>query len=355
MDSYETILGRMKGKYRELSGYEVPEMSDIDIRMKVLAGEIYSGEINLDFVKRQLLPTTATGEFLDNHASDRGLTRLPAVKASGTVQFYVNAPNPNDIFIPQGTIVSSGGRYPVRYSTDEGVTLAHGTDVVSAPCSAISGGVNGNAAAGTVNNLITGVAGIDRVTNLYPIQGGCDAESDEELRARILRSYKTISNGVNEVYYESLALSVEGVTSASVVAGERGEGTVNIYIRSQRLPSTPELVNRVRILVSQKRGLNTDIMVFPAEDVEFDVGVEVKLKPGYSIDVVTQNIRNSINTMLDCTPTGESVYENHIGQAVMNSEGVSDYNWLGNYRNMCAVEPGEFAVLGDLEVVEAEV
>ena len=72
MDSYENILSGMKEKYTELSGNEIPEGSDIDIRMKVLAGEIFENEVSLDFIKRQMFASTATGEYLDKHAEDRG-------------------------------------------------------------------------------------------------------------------------------------------------------------------------------------------------------------------------------------------------------------------------------------------
>ena len=67
MDSYESILSGMKEKYTELSGKEIPEGSDIDIRMKVLAGEIFNNEVNLDYIKRQMFASTATGEYLDLH------------------------------------------------------------------------------------------------------------------------------------------------------------------------------------------------------------------------------------------------------------------------------------------------
>ena len=42
MESYEEILERMKNKFTELSGSNVNDDSDIGIRMKVLAGEIFS-------------------------------------------------------------------------------------------------------------------------------------------------------------------------------------------------------------------------------------------------------------------------------------------------------------------------
>lgn len=73
-------------------GYVPDDASDIGIRMKTLAGEIFSLESSLDFLKRQMFPTTATGEYLDKHAEMRGLKRKPAIKASGKLMFYVERP-----------------------------------------------------------------------------------------------------------------------------------------------------------------------------------------------------------------------------------------------------------------------
>ena len=350
MDNYETILARMKSKYEELTGYAVPELSDIDIRMKVLAGEIYNNEINLDFVKRQISPLTATGEYLDLHASDRGIERLAPVKARGLVKFISNTVAENNITIPAGTVVSTGGSDGSRYSTTAEVTLRIGRTEISAPCEAIEGGTAGNAAPNTVNVLVTNIVGIDRVNNLYAINGGCDGETDDHLRKRILEAYKYISNGTNAAYYRNLALSVEGVTSANVVPRARGEGTVDVYIASQREASSETLVNKVRELIGRERELNVDIQVFTASPVSFTVGVEVILKPGYSLETATQNIRNSINSFLDCLDIGESVYENHIGSAVISSEGVFDYRWIGNYQNRCEVNADDFPVLSELHV-----
>ena len=92
MDSYNDILNRMKEEYFRLSNNKVQDLSDIDIRMRVLAGEIYKDEVNLEFIKNQMFAKTAVGEYLDLHASDRGLTRKESVKATGKVKFYITLP-----------------------------------------------------------------------------------------------------------------------------------------------------------------------------------------------------------------------------------------------------------------------
>lgn len=91
-EAYSEILERMQTEFEKNAGYVPDDASDISIRMKTLAGEIFSLESSLDFLKRQMFPTTATGEYLDKHAEMRGLKRKPAIKASGKLMFYVERP-----------------------------------------------------------------------------------------------------------------------------------------------------------------------------------------------------------------------------------------------------------------------
>ena len=66
-ENYSEILERMQTEFEKNAGYVPDDASDIGIRMKTLAGEIFSLESSIDFLKRQMFPTTATGEYLDKH------------------------------------------------------------------------------------------------------------------------------------------------------------------------------------------------------------------------------------------------------------------------------------------------
>ena len=80
----------MKRRYQEESGFEIDEASDVAIRLRVLAGEIYNMQTTLDWTKRQFFPETATGDYLGFLARQRGLERYPAAKAKGSLTFSVN-------------------------------------------------------------------------------------------------------------------------------------------------------------------------------------------------------------------------------------------------------------------------
>ena len=88
-ETYEQIYQRMKTRWQEESGAVCDEASDIAIRLRVLAGEIYNMQTETEWLKRQMFPATATGVYLDYFAEQRGLSRREAVKARGAVSFRV--------------------------------------------------------------------------------------------------------------------------------------------------------------------------------------------------------------------------------------------------------------------------
>lgn len=351
MTSYEEILSRMKERYTEISGYQVPELSDIDIRMKVLAGEIFNNEMNLEFIKRQMFPSTATSQYLDLHAQDRGLFRKPEVKATGEVRFSISNPIEENIIIPKGTVVSTDEwDEQYRYLTDESAVLSAGNTLVNVSCTAEKGGAEYNVKADKIYTMVTNVVGIESVTNPEAFSGGADRESDEQLRKRILNSYTTISNSTNRAYYKRLALSIDGVESASVIPKVRGVGTVDIYISGDKTKATTSLVNRVQTLMDEQRELNVDVKVYAADILEVNLGVNIALKPGYSGDVVKENVRNSVEEYISMLEVGEDIYESHLGNAILSAEGVYNYSFKSTYPSYVYVAEDSVAVFSSIVI-----
>ena len=72
MERYESIYERMKDRYETLCGESVDESGDVAIRLRVLAGELYNMQTALEWHKRQMFADTASGEYLDHLAAQRG-------------------------------------------------------------------------------------------------------------------------------------------------------------------------------------------------------------------------------------------------------------------------------------------
>ena len=85
--TYEEIRARMAAEYEAQAGFAPDDASDAGIRIRVLAGEIYTALRMLEAVKDEAFPQTASGKALELHAMERGLSRKPAVRAQGTLTF----------------------------------------------------------------------------------------------------------------------------------------------------------------------------------------------------------------------------------------------------------------------------
>ena len=75
LESYKEILERMRAKYIEESGNKPEDVSDIGIRLRVMAGEVYRLQARMDWLWKQAFPETADGAQLDLHGAQRGLVR----------------------------------------------------------------------------------------------------------------------------------------------------------------------------------------------------------------------------------------------------------------------------------------
>lgn len=353
MNSYEEILGSMKEKYEELSKSTVSEQSDIMLRLRVLAGEIYNNLIAQEFVKRQMFVSSATGEYIDKHALSRGLYRKEATKAVGEVTFSVSVAPVSDIIIEKGTVVSTKSEDAVSFVTDETVTIYAGNMNATVSVTAVTGGANHNVAAESVTVIVTPTSGVTSVTNTKAMKGGSDEESDDELRERVLNSYRDIPNGTNAAYYKRLALSVPGVYSASVVAGKRGAGTLNIYlVGKQSSPVGKEIIEEVQSLVDENRELNVDVEVVYATKLSVDFTLKLKVEQGYSFDEVKAQIESDIAMYIESLGVGKEVLLCDLGEVIYHVEGVKNYEFVDAFCGDVYPEPNEYCVLSQLEITE---
>lgn len=325
MVTYSEIYNRMLNDYNTRTGNYPSDSSDVAIRLKTLAGEIFSCYMNLEFIKTQMFLTTATGEYLDYHANQRGLTRKGATKAKGTVDFGTYSSAQRTLIIPKGTVVSTSDKNPVLFETDEEATIMTGQVRTTVSCTALESGSNSNVRANRVNIIVTPVGDVSIVTNPTTFTGGSDAESDEELRGRIEDTIKNVSNGANLAYYRKLVLSVEGVDSVGIIPQNRGVGTVDIFIGTKGTKASSELVSKVQSLIDEYKEINTDVLVQSASVLNFQVSLSVTVKPGYDIDNIRQNVTERLKEFVTSLGVGKNVYEADLADIIYHTDGVENY------------------------------
>jgi uncharacterized phage protein gp47/JayE len=173
------------------------------------------------WLSQQLFPDTAETVFLERWASIWGLTRREATAAAGAIAVTGTA----------GAVVPPGAEFQrldrVRYQAPDGATLAADGTATVAVVAEVAGS-SGEALAGTGVTTVGALAGVvAQATVADPgMAGGADAETDAQLRTRLLARIQTPPMGGAASDYVDWALEVPGVTRVWVAPQEQGPGTV---------------------------------------------------------------------------------------------------------------------------------
>lgn len=203
-------------------------------------------EFVLPEVVKLIFPEFSYGEFLDNHAKDRGLFRRAANAASGKITITGIA---NSV-IPAGSMFSTAAindQPSVDYKTVETVKIPEsGSVTVGIVCTQT--GTEGNTGEDTIVLVAGRLTGVTGVTNEEPVTGGTVEESDEYLIERIV-AYDQ-SQGVSFVGsvsdYKRWATSVDGVGSVTIIPAQDKSGLITIIVTDANGdPATEQLCNAV--------------------------------------------------------------------------------------------------------------
>lgn len=352
METYEEIFEKMKNKYTELSGSNVNDDSDLGIRMKVLAGEVFSLQNNIVWLKQQMFAQTAVGKQLEYIALERGINRKTSVCSTGTLKFSRDTALGYDIEIPSGTICSTIGVNPIRVKTTSDAVLSAGQLSVTVAAQSEEGGMSKNTNANTITVMVTPPAGINSVINEEAFTGGADAETDEELRSRIIDSYKNISNGTNCAFYKDQVLKYDGIYSASVIPKERGVGTVDIYVGAKGGVPSDELISQIQSDLNKLREINVDVKVHKASTIPLAAGVKISIKDGYVYSEVKEECINNIKEYFNSLKVGEKFLIAGIGNAVYKVDGVENYYILSSVSSDFPVTKKQLAINGSIQISE---
>lgn len=338
--------------YEEESGFSPKNESDIMLRLRVLAGEIYGERAYAEFILRQMFPSTAVGEYLDAHAAQRGLSRKGATYAIGWVIFSAAAEEHGDILIPAGTVVCAAGD-GLRFVTDSDAVLIKDEQTIEVNVTAAQVGSASNVAVGRIGIIMTPVLGIGSVKNSVKFSGGMDSESDEALRERIIESYQNITNGANAAYYRSIAMSVDGVYSVSVVGCGRGLGTIDVYACGKGGVLSETTLQEIQALLDEARELNVDVKVFSPTAMRVNLYIRLAVADGYDFDTVAGEVQAAVEDYINDLGIGHDVWLSNVGEVIYHIPGVAGYKFLETYGSDQEVPPTRYTVAGSI-VVSAE-
>ena len=342
MSMYEEILERMEEAYRQKSGCNIDDASDIGIRLKLVARELGDFGEEIKRLERELFPQSATGSYLTLHANQRGLERKKGSSSYGEIIFKRDTPAQRDIIIPKGTIATSGIDSGLEFETaSEGVIRQGETSTrVRAYCTAL--GKRGNCSENAVCSLVSPISGVMGIESTR-FCGGEDEESDEELRKRLLRLYRSIPNGTNEGFYQKLALETPGISFAKVFPRKNGIGTVHLALlgKDKSMPLSKEIIDSFLSRANEQREINVDVTAEQAVVREQNVSLELFIDESEDAQKERSLAIDRVRKYLNELGIGEAVYASRLLKEAMRSNAII---------NARLIEPSE-----DVRVLPSEI
>ncbi len=173
---------------------------------------------------RQDVPYTATGEDLVRWAGIWGVVKKQPTYAVGSVTL---TGAPGKVIEADARLQTSSG---IEFSIEDEVTIDGDGEAV-ASVAAVEPGKAANVASGAVLSFISPPEGVDgEAVATDGLSGGADLESDDSLRARMLREIQDPPQGGSKADYERWALQVGPITRAWCFPTYRGPGSVRVYV-----------------------------------------------------------------------------------------------------------------------------
>lgn len=244
----------------------------------------------------QTFTQTATDEFLDFKAEERGLKREPATKADVLAKATDEDGQPLNLSI--GDRFASIGADPIYYEVTKLSTVAG-----QATLTAEALGELGNSYVGQ----LLPISAISRFGNAEILEltvPARDVETDEELRERLLKANATINFGGNVSDYIEFVTGLEDISAVQVYPTWNGGGTVKIAVlNNQFLAPSQDLIketqNAIDPLDAQGDGYgiapvgHTVTVVAPTLRT-INVSVQIATTPAVTVEDVRQQIEKAI-------------------------------------------------------------
>lgn len=198
--------------------------------------------LNLSTSVLNTFTQTASGEFLDYRAEERGITREPATYAE--LVATMTDENGSPLVGSLGDRFASVGVEPVYYSVKR-LSNITGQVILAAE----TAGEVGNSYVGQILPVspISSFGNAEIIEVSIPAR---DQESDDELRERLLKANEIISFGGNVSDYINYVNEMDEVAAVQVYPTWNGGGTVKIVIlNNQYLTPSQALISKVQTVI----------------------------------------------------------------------------------------------------------
>jgi uncharacterized phage protein gp47/JayE len=182
------------------------------------AGQLASATLDTQMLSYQYDINAMTGAALDTFVQTiGGLSRYPAMRANGTVTFTRGTAT-DVVTIPVASQVGSADGTVVVQTLTAGI-MEPAALSVTVPVQAVVTGPAGNVAAGALTQILTAVSEVTSCTNISPLAGGANQETDTQLIARWKATAFKSMAGTSQMFL-GIALNDQDCTAANVIDGQ---------------------------------------------------------------------------------------------------------------------------------------
>lgn len=321
-ETFETIMARMLAQFPDT--VDKREGSVLWDLLSPKASELAQAYIQMDNVINLGFASTTYGEYLERRAAEQGLTRKPAISATG----YVTVTAPEGTVIPQGTRFATNAETPIYFVTTAEATV--GVNAVQIEVQAEVAGISGNVNAGNITVVLGDLAGIATVTNAEEFSGGFDEETDAELYERYYEEVSRPTTSGNKYDYIKWAKSVPGISDAKVYPLWDGPGTVKVIVAdSEKRAPSQSILNAVITYIGEQHPVGAEVTIESVTEITININVKLTLRDGVSLETAQASVYANIEAYLKTIAfDNDTVRYTSIGNAILDGTGVVDYENL---------------------------
>lgn len=236
------LVADYSAKYKELTGNNVDLPKD-DVNRLILgvcALQIYQAYQYIEQAGRCNLLKYAYGDYLDNLAAMKNVTRKTPASSTVIVRFYRSDNADSLLTIPAGTRVTTE-KYNVYWSTPQNadITIPIGNKYIDIECICTEPGSFSNGfEIEEIKELVDPVPYISEVCNISASSGGCNDESDDDFKQRILLAPSAYSTaGTVDSYIYFIKMFDDNISDVKVKTD--GDANVLIYVLKKEGYSAP--------------------------------------------------------------------------------------------------------------------
>lgn len=282
---------------------------------------------------------TSQGTDLDSWMADYGLTRLPAVAATGSVTFG-RITTTNAATIPVGSLVETADgsqqfaviadTTQIAYSaTQNAYLIPAGIASISATVQNVldgtpTEGADGNVVAGAINTLSSAIPYVDTVTNATAFSNGVNAETDAAFRIRFQAYLQGLREGIPAAVEAAIADLQQGIqydlVENQTLAGVDQPGYFYVVIN----PYSSSLQAQVSAAIDAVRPTCSTFGVFQATQLVADVAASISALPGFTLASVQTAVQDAITAFIGTLGLGMPLYYTQLYAIAYGVAGVQE-------------------------------